>query len=55
MAQHGRRRRRLPAVALVLVAGVATVLAALAPANPFGDPQTVAIAPDPGRPSGAGA
>ncbi|MEV8511750.1 hypothetical protein [Dactylosporangium sp. NPDC051484] len=50
MAQHGRRRRRLPAAVLALLASVATVFAAPAPAYPFGVPQTVVIASDPGRP-----
>ncbi|MGC9670743.1 hypothetical protein ACNTMW_29875 [Planosporangium sp. 12N6] len=52
MAPHGRRRRG-PASALALVAFAATMLAMPTPAeaHPFGDPQTVAIAPDRDRPA----
>ncbi|MFJ8580074.1 hypothetical protein [Micromonospora sp. NPDC093277] len=50
---YGRRPRRGPASALaVVVAFVAAFFAAPTPAgaHPFGAPQTVAIAPDQGRP-----
>ena len=52
MPRLGRRPRRGPASLLALLACALTVVATPAPASahPFGDPQTVAIAPDPDHP-----